>query len=956
MRRPSRVFLSVAAAAALVVAFLAPAVSAAEPTIVRSPAEGVPGSVVRVSGDGFLPDEAVDVYLDASDLALGVAGPRGAFPPVSLTVPAGARVGTHWITAEGRLSHRAVHVPFDVVPGSWVSWSQAGADAGHTGLQPSERTLDRAAVAELGRVWATGQPAGESAVVLGRVLVTSAWTSESTAGIRASDAWTGAELWSASGFEGVQLAGWNGLLIAQTGRQLRAYDPSTGTLRWTRLVGPYRTGSWEGLTIAGDVAYVIGNDLRWNAPAVVSAFDLRRQRALWTSEPLLGPKASYAQRLVVTGGTVVVAIDQGLVGVAASDGAVRWEKPWILGWSEGLVARDGTVFTSSMTRESVLAVAATTGAVRWRAPFATGLFGGPPAVDGSRVYLTMGPFEDPIGARGVRAYDASTGALVWERRTTSRMGPPAVANGLVYALGGHELIVLDDATGDVVARSEVPAEVWVQPLVANATLYLPTYDRGVIAMRAPGAPRPTAASLTPDPALVPGPTQPVTPMTQGWSEGPAVAASLGGSVASAAELDGTLYLGTTAGATGTASVVYSTDGAVFSPAARFPGATTVRLAAFGGRLYAAATGPEGASLYVSSDGIGYELVRSFAATSVLRMTPIAWGDRLVVAADTAQGPALWTSTDGETFARAARSTAAARTRFAIDPMGGGTVIFDGALYLGAGAPGGGELWRTVDGTTLDRVASAGLGRRANEVLAPQLVFGARMYVVASGSEGLEIFRSADGSRFTRTAAAGFGSGPGRNVTGRLAAGDGRLVLVSSNRDPRPPVGDVPIEVARSHGLQVRTSADGAAWTRVGTRTFTDPHDWAGSLAAESGVLYLASTNHRDGDAVWRSDDGISWTQLFREPGATAANAGPRLVVFDRHLLLLHGDAAQGLSLWRLDAPVAPAPVATGTPWWEWALLAALLVAVAVLAVVSYRSSGRRAGLRGGGHVPRHAHA
>ncbi len=715
MTRPSRVrFLSVLVGAGLVTAFLVPLAAAAETGIMPSPTEAVRGATVRVTGSGFVADEAVDVYFDTTDLALGVVGSGGRFPAVELTVPARAHVGTHWISAVGRLSHRAVRTPFDVVPSSWGNWAQGGADEEHTGVQPSEGALNRTSVDGLGRLWSTGVAADGSTLVLGRVLVTTGWGGEEAASVYAFDSWTGTDLWSVGGFDGAPpVAGWNGLLIVQAGRQLRAYDPVSGTLRWSHAVGPPRTRSWGDLTIAGDVAYVRANDERWERPAVVTAFDLRTQRELWTTEPLLGPKDSSAQRLVVTDGIVVIAVDQGLVGVEASSGVVRWTRPWMLGWSEGLSARDGTVYTSSLSQHAVIAVSAATGATRWLAPLTPGMYTASAAADGSRCYLSVGPVDEATMQWSLRAYDAGAGTLAWERMAAHQLGPPTVANGLLYALGGHELLVVDATTGAVVARDEMAADVWDQPAVANATLYVPTYDRGVIAMRVPGAPRPEVSSLEPDPALVPGPTQPVAPMTEGWSEGTAVDASLGASVASAVEFDDILYLGTDAGTTRTASILSSTDGMAFSPAARFPAASTVRLAVFDGRLFAATTSPNGASLYVSTDGTAYELVRSFAPTPILQMTPIAWDDQLVVAADTGQGPSVWTSTDGEAFAEATPSAQAPGTRFVVDPLDGGAVVFDGALYLGATSPRGGELWRVTDGSALERVALRGLGRPAN---------------------------------------------------------------------------------------------------------------------------------------------------------------------------------------------------------------------------------------------------
>jgi len=72
-----------------------------------APAVQNPMGTVKVSGTGFSAAEAVDIYFDNSDMLLAATGTGGAFGPVTLSVPALALPGLHWITAVGRKSGSA---------------------------------------------------------------------------------------------------------------------------------------------------------------------------------------------------------------------------------------------------------------------------------------------------------------------------------------------------------------------------------------------------------------------------------------------------------------------------------------------------------------------------------------------------------------------------------------------------------------------------------------------------------------------------------------------------------------------------------------------------------------------------------------------------------------------------------------------------------------------------------
>jgi len=65
----------------------------AQPTIALSVATGPPTTKLLVSGSGFDPYSAVDIYFDTKDEALAVTDGNGAFGKIGITVPGSAKPG-----------------------------------------------------------------------------------------------------------------------------------------------------------------------------------------------------------------------------------------------------------------------------------------------------------------------------------------------------------------------------------------------------------------------------------------------------------------------------------------------------------------------------------------------------------------------------------------------------------------------------------------------------------------------------------------------------------------------------------------------------------------------------------------------------------------------------------------------------------------------------------------------
>lgn len=127
---------------------------ASGPRVGLSPASGPPGSTVRVSGRGFGAHKAVDLYFDVTEEAIASTNAHGAFSGITISVPATAVPGRHWITGVQRRSGLSAQAPFAVAAG----WPQFRNDAQHSGDNITENVLSRSNVSGLGLNWsyATG--------------------------------------------------------------------------------------------------------------------------------------------------------------------------------------------------------------------------------------------------------------------------------------------------------------------------------------------------------------------------------------------------------------------------------------------------------------------------------------------------------------------------------------------------------------------------------------------------------------------------------------------------------------------------------------------------------------------------------------------------------------------------------------------------------------------------------
>jgi len=358
-----------------------------------------------------------------------------------------------------------------------TDWSQLHGGPAHNGAEPGETILSPITARTLHPVWRRGIGYSGFPVVVsaGTVYAGTANAGTGVEALQALSAATGRPRWIRSGPGGGGPLAVVGGAVYQAGPadaaerswQLRALAADTGALRWrVTLPGPGSSPTVRGSNIYLSTrsgcsgcgaptlrAYRTTGVLRWSVPL--------------TKEPTDAP-ASWRDRVYVP------AQDGTVTAFSAFDGAPLWRvrSPGgqIFG---GLSVAGGAVFVPG-ERHVLCALDADTGATHW-------CFGSVPAA----LFLTAAVSEGIVYASdgsSLFALDATTGAMVWAKPVGHIIASPAVANGVVYAVGGTNpsspkpvrLYALNDRSGAILARVAVSAgrsSIYIDPTVSDGTVY-----------------------------------------------------------------------------------------------------------------------------------------------------------------------------------------------------------------------------------------------------------------------------------------------------------------------------------------------------------------------------------------------------------------------------------------------------------------------------------------------------
>ncbi len=317
------------------------------------------------------------------------------------------------------------------------------------------------------------------------------------------------------------------------------------------------------------------------------------------------------------------------------------------------------------------------------------------------------------------------------------------------------------------------------------------------------------------------------------------------------------------------------------------------LVAFAGLVLAFAVNAQGAGwTQVNTDGFG-DLHNSY----ILALAPFSGQLYASTYNDSGNGAQLWRMNQNGSW------TPVITDGFGITRNIGIVLFpFNSQLYASTWADIGSEVWRSGNGLNWTRVVTQGLGDMTNTGV---FCFGAlsdTLYAsVANWTNGAEIWRSntGDSGDWTRVITNGFGDAH-NGVVNTLEVFNSYLYAGTINWNTT---------ALTSTGGEVWRTSDGITWTQVNTSGFGTIHNYqVSALAGFNNYLYASTTHDSEGVQVWRCQacDGSDWTKMVNNGfGNAHTNAASALIVFDSRLYFVVGNFDTGLEVWR---------TANGTNW------------------------------------------
>ena len=166
-------------------------------------------------------------------------------------------------------------------------------------------------------------------------------------------------------------------------------------------------------------------------------------------------------------------------------------------------------------------------------------------------------------------------------------------------------------------------------------------------------------------------------------------------------------------------------------------------------------------------------------------------------------------------------------------------VFNGKLYFGvSNNTTGAELWRT-DGVTWSLVKKDGFGNLDNKAISSLVVYKGYLYAGMFNETSVQIYRSPDGINWFRIVDGNIGPMPPEG-TNALEVYEGSLYLVSGHE---------------TDGMQVWRTQNGLSWTQVAFKGFGDPNNgwsnWDSSTTVFKEKLYVGTNNFTTGGEVWK---------------------------------------------------------------------------------------------------------
>jgi len=455
-------------------------------TISLSPKSGPPTTKLSISGSGFSPNSAVDIYFDITDEILVITDGTGALPKSTLKTPASAVPGQHWVSAVQRSTGTGSQAAFTVS----TNWSQVGFDPAHRGWNPYENVLNTGNVGSLDLLWMNNfglSVASSTSVVGSRV-----YFAANIYDYVAANASNGSSVWTFAAQDAAfstPAVGGGEVCAGSRDDNIYLLNASTGAVSHSYTTGGPVPGT---PAIANGLCYLGSEDNNVYAMYLSDGF------IPWvyvTGGAIIAPPA------IANGIAYVNSTDGNLYALNASNGSLIWQFPTGDNSGQAPIVANGLVFVP--TTNEVLALNAKYGFEEW------GLLANVASTNYEPALVAANSLLYFCANGALNAVHSGTGNVSWIDSITPACSRLSAANGVLYVSTYNDLLdAVDSANGNILWQYSVNG-IYGAPAVVNGTVYVGDLKGnisafGLPASAAPKAPaRPALASLSPNLDLKP---------------------------------------------------------------------------------------------------------------------------------------------------------------------------------------------------------------------------------------------------------------------------------------------------------------------------------------------------------------------------------------------------------------------------------------------------------------------
>ncbi len=217
---------------------------------------------------------------------------------------------------------------------------------------------------------------------------------------------------------------------------------------------------------------------------------------------------------------------------------------------------------------------------------------------------------------------------------------------------------------------------------------------------------------------------------------------------------------------------------------------------------------------------------------------------------------------------------------------------------------GAQVWCTADGHTWSQKNSSGFGTISNSLIASSGVFSGALYFgVVNTTDGGSVWRTFN--LLTWTQVLTVAPRPRAEIVGPY---NDRIFVAAGAYDGRPD-DDPTIRLYDS------PTGNAGSWTERDTPIDDDPHNTrtiVDGATVYNGALYLATMNTTNGAEVWRTTDGLTWTQVVSDGFGDKDTFAAELIPFEGYLYAWTSNYTTGQRVYRTGCAICQTRSITGS--------------------------------------------